>query len=129
MWYKLVYKVECASQLHHTLHHRGFVNRFCTTVNFISVWNQRGFKKMGSIKACTPNMKKVLVFQGLISGERGGIRTLGHLIKSQVLYQLSYALSLIACEIFYNTCTKMSIIFFTKAYFSFFRWLFIKYWI
>ena len=37
-------------------------------------------------------MKKVLVFQGLISGERGGIRTLGHLIKSQVLYQLSYAL-------------------------------------
>ena len=26
----------------------------------------------------------------ILIGERGGIRTLGHLIKSQVLYQLSY---------------------------------------
>ena len=49
---------------------------------------------MESTKACTPSMKKVLEKQGLINGERGGIRTLGHLIKSQVLYQLSYALFL-----------------------------------
>ena len=27
------------------------------------------FKNVGSTEACTPNMKKVLVFQGLINGD------------------------------------------------------------
>ena len=36
-----------------------------------------------------------------LNGERAGIRTQGHLIKSQVLYQLSYAL-IGSTELFYT---------------------------
>ena len=66
---------------------------------------------MGSNETCTPSMKKVLEKQGLINGERGGIRTLGHLIKSQVLYQLSYALFLRYARYFITDGEKCQLFF------------------
>ena len=81
---------------------------------------------MGRTKACTSRIEKVLENQGLINGERGGIRTLGHLIKSQVLYQLSYALNQKYGHDFIPLIAKSQSFFYKKTDIHFFDDLFQK---
>jgi hypothetical protein len=55
-------------------------------------WMARFAMKNSQRKYLRLNLIFTHIFRGLRFGERGGARTRDHLIKSQVLYQLSYAL-------------------------------------